>query len=66
LTDTLGVNVVSPPRINKAGNAAIFTVIATIAPAATETADLVRTLRTSRFAACSFEILVVIPTLRAR
>jgi uncharacterized membrane protein YdfJ with MMPL/SSD domain len=46
LTDTIGVRVVSPPRINKAGNAAIFTVIATTAPAATETADLVRTLRT--------------------
>jgi uncharacterized membrane protein YdfJ with MMPL/SSD domain len=45
LTDTLGVKVVSPPRINKAGDAAIFTVIATTAPAATETADLVRTLR---------------------
>ena len=46
LTDTIGVKVVSPPRINKAGNAAIFTVIATTAPAATETADLVGTLRT--------------------
>ena len=46
LTATLGVQAVSPPRINKAGNAVIFTVIATTAPAATETADLVRTLRT--------------------
>jgi predicted RND superfamily exporter protein len=46
LTDTLRVDVVSPPRINKSGNAAIFTVIATTAPAATETADLVRTVRT--------------------
>jgi uncharacterized membrane protein YdfJ with MMPL/SSD domain len=46
LTTTLGVKVVSPPRLNKAGNAAVFTVIATTAPAATETADLVRTLRT--------------------
>ena len=46
LTGTLGVEVVSPPRINKAGNAAIFTVIPTTAPAATETADLVRTVRT--------------------
>jgi hypothetical protein len=45
LTDTLGVKIVSPPRINKAGDAAIFTVIATTAPAATETAELVRTLR---------------------
>jgi uncharacterized membrane protein YdfJ with MMPL/SSD domain len=46
LTDTLGVVVVSPPQINKAGNAAIFTVVATTTPAATETADLVVTLRT--------------------
>jgi uncharacterized membrane protein YdfJ with MMPL/SSD domain len=46
LTDTLGVDVVSPPRINKDGNAVIFTVIPTTAPAATETADLVRTVRT--------------------
>jgi uncharacterized membrane protein YdfJ with MMPL/SSD domain len=46
LTDTIGVKVVSPPVINKAGNAATFTVIATTAPAATETADLVGTLRT--------------------
>ena len=46
LTATLGVKAVSPPRINKAGNAVIFTVIATTAPAATETADLVVTLRT--------------------
>ena len=45
LTATIGVKVVSPPRINKAGNAVIFTVVATTAPAATETADLVRTLR---------------------
>ena len=46
LTDTLGVKVVSPPRINQAGNAVIFTVIPTTAPAATETADLVLTVRT--------------------
>jgi uncharacterized membrane protein YdfJ with MMPL/SSD domain len=45
LTTTLGVEVVSPPGLNKAGNAAVFTVIATTAPAATETADLVGTLR---------------------
>ena len=43
---TTGVDVVSPPRINKPGDAATFTVIATTAPAATATADLVRTLRT--------------------
>jgi uncharacterized membrane protein YdfJ with MMPL/SSD domain len=46
LTATDGVKVVSPPQINKAGNAATFTVIATTAPAATATADLVTTLRT--------------------
>ena len=41
-----GVKVVSPPRINKADDAATFSVIATTAPAAPATADLVRTLRT--------------------
>jgi uncharacterized membrane protein YdfJ with MMPL/SSD domain len=41
-----GVKVVSPPRINKPGNAATYTVIATTAPAATATGDLVKTLRT--------------------
>jgi uncharacterized membrane protein YdfJ with MMPL/SSD domain len=45
LAATLGVKFVSPPDINKAGNAVIFNVIATTAPAATETADLVTTLR---------------------
>jgi uncharacterized membrane protein YdfJ with MMPL/SSD domain len=45
LADTEGVKVVSPPRINKPGDAATFTVIATTAPAATATADLVKTLR---------------------
>ena len=43
---TQGVKVVSPPRINKPGDAATFTVIATTAPAAPATADLVKTLRT--------------------
>jgi uncharacterized membrane protein YdfJ with MMPL/SSD domain len=43
---TDGVDVVSPPQINKPGNAATYTVIATTAPAATATADLVKTLRT--------------------
>ena len=43
---TDGVKVVSPPQINKAGNAATFTVVATTRPAATATADLVKTLRT--------------------
>jgi uncharacterized membrane protein YdfJ with MMPL/SSD domain len=46
LAATDGVNVVSPPRINKPGDAATLTVIATTAPAATATADLVTTLRT--------------------
>ncbi len=46
LAATEGVKGVSPPRINKAGDAATFTVIAITAPAATETADLVETLRT--------------------
>ena len=41
-----GVKVVSPPRINKPGDAATFTVIATTAPAAPATANLVKTLRT--------------------
>jgi uncharacterized membrane protein YdfJ with MMPL/SSD domain len=46
LGGTEGVKVVSPPRINKPGDAATFTVIAKTAPAAPATADLVRTLRT--------------------
>jgi uncharacterized membrane protein YdfJ with MMPL/SSD domain len=46
LGDTEGVKVVSPPNINGKGDAATFSVIATTAPAATETADLVTTLRT--------------------
>jgi uncharacterized membrane protein YdfJ with MMPL/SSD domain len=40
-----GVQLVSPPRINGDGNAAIYSVIATTAPSAPETADLVETLR---------------------
>ncbi|MDQ3875278.1 MAG: MMPL family transporter, partial [Actinomycetota bacterium] len=46
LAGTDGIKGVSPPNINKAGNAAVFSAIATTAPAAPETADLVRTLRT--------------------
>jgi uncharacterized membrane protein YdfJ with MMPL/SSD domain len=46
LAGTDGVKVVAPPQINKAGDAATFTVIATTAPAAPATADLVQTLRT--------------------
>ncbi len=46
LAATDGVKVVSPPQINKSGDAATFTVVATTAPAAPATADLVKTLRT--------------------
>ena len=46
LGSTEGVKVVSPPRINKPGDAATFSVIATTAPAAPATAGLVKTLRT--------------------
>ncbi len=45
LTATPGVAVLSPPDINKAGDAAIFTAVPTTAPAATETADLVKDVR---------------------
>ena len=47
LTAAGGVALVSPPQINKAGNAAVYNVIATTAPAASETADLVKNLRSS-------------------
>jgi uncharacterized membrane protein YdfJ with MMPL/SSD domain len=46
LGDADGVKVVSPPQINKPGDAATYTVVATTAPASTATADLVKTLRT--------------------
>ncbi len=45
LGSTVGVKVVSPPLINKAGTAAAFSVVATTAPADPATATLVRTLR---------------------
>ncbi len=45
LEKATGVQVVSPPQINKSGNAALFNVIATTDPAAPATADLVRTIR---------------------
>ena len=45
LKGTIGVKLVSPPDINKPGNAAVFTVISTTDPADTETADLVETIR---------------------
>ncbi len=47
LTATPGIAVLSPPDINKSGDAAIFNAVPTTAPAATETADLVKTVRSS-------------------
>ncbi len=45
LTDAIGVAVVSPPDINKKGDAAVFTVISDSDPADERTADLVTTIR---------------------
>jgi uncharacterized membrane protein YdfJ with MMPL/SSD domain len=45
LKGTIGVQVVSPPEINKSGEAAIFNVISKSDPADEETADLVTTIR---------------------
>jgi uncharacterized membrane protein YdfJ with MMPL/SSD domain len=45
LAGTDGVELVSPPDLNKAGDAAVFTVVPTTNPALPETADLVRTIR---------------------
>ncbi len=45
LNQTTGVDLVSPPQINKEGDAAIFTVVATTSPADPKTADLVNTFR---------------------
>lgn len=45
LTRAIGVDLVSPPDINEEGDAAIFTVIASTAPADQQTAELVITLR---------------------
>jgi uncharacterized membrane protein YdfJ with MMPL/SSD domain len=42
-----GVALVSPPQINDPGNAAVYSVIATTAPADPETADLVKDLRST-------------------
>jgi uncharacterized membrane protein YdfJ with MMPL/SSD domain len=47
LTGTPGVAVLSPPDINTSGDAAIFTAIPSNAPAATETADLVKHVRST-------------------
>jgi uncharacterized membrane protein YdfJ with MMPL/SSD domain len=45
LKATQGIQVVSPPSINKPGNAAVITVVPKTDPADTETADLVKTIR---------------------
>ncbi|MFL5907356.1 MAG: MMPL family transporter [Solirubrobacterales bacterium] len=45
LEGTIGVQVVSPPVINKSGQAAIFNVVPSTDPADEETADLVKTIR---------------------
>jgi uncharacterized membrane protein YdfJ with MMPL/SSD domain len=45
LKGTIGVQVVSPPAINKSGQAAIFNVISTTDPADRKTSDLVKTIR---------------------
>jgi uncharacterized membrane protein YdfJ with MMPL/SSD domain len=45
LEGTIGVQVVSPPDINKSGQAAIFNVVPKTDPADEETADLVKTIR---------------------
>jgi uncharacterized membrane protein YdfJ with MMPL/SSD domain len=47
LSGTAGIALTSPPQINGTGDASVFTAIPATAPAATETADLVRTLRDS-------------------
>jgi RND superfamily putative drug exporter len=47
IAKTPGVKSVGPPTLDSAGNAAVFTAIATTAPASRSTEDLVRTLRDS-------------------
>jgi uncharacterized membrane protein YdfJ with MMPL/SSD domain len=47
LTDTKGDLLVSPPELNKTGSAAVYTVIASTAPADPATAGLVKKLRSS-------------------
>jgi uncharacterized membrane protein YdfJ with MMPL/SSD domain len=46
LSGTIGVQVVSPPAINKAGVAALFNVVPKTDPADRKTSDLVKTIRT--------------------
>jgi uncharacterized membrane protein YdfJ with MMPL/SSD domain len=45
LTGTAGIVRASPPQINKGGGAVVFTAVPSTAPAATQTADLVKLLR---------------------
>ncbi len=45
LINTKGDELVAPPQISKHGDDVVYTVIATTAPSATQTADLVRLLR---------------------
>jgi uncharacterized membrane protein YdfJ with MMPL/SSD domain len=45
LKGTIGVQVVSPPDVNKSGQAAIFNVVSKTDPADEQTADLVTTIR---------------------
>ena len=45
LEATVGVALVSPPQINKVGDAAVYSVISKTDPAETKTADLVTTIR---------------------
>ncbi|MDX6607084.1 MAG: putative drug exporter of the superfamily [Solirubrobacterales bacterium] len=45
LEATIGVKLVSPPQINKSGDAAIFTVVSKSDPADDTTANLVKTIR---------------------
>ena len=45
MTDAIGVQVVSPPAINKEGNAAVYTVVPDSDPADERTTELVQTIR---------------------
>ena len=47
LAGTAGIVLTSPPQINAEGDASVFTAIPSTPPAATETADLVRVVRSS-------------------
>jgi RND superfamily putative drug exporter len=47
IANTPGVKSVGPPTLDKAGDAAVFTAVATTAPSSRQTEDLVHTLRDS-------------------